>query len=278
MYHFLCSAYTLIKEEKFILALAFFVVIYLLARFFKKISHLPPGPFPVTFYGNLFHFHMLPHHDLYRLSKNYGDIMTIWLSPKPYVVLSSGNVVQKLYKHHDEDCASRTVNSIMLYGTGGARNISFSLHGEFWKKARKLSTLQLLCPRQLELSKGIREDEVCKMIEAIAIGAEKRNGVIVLKDFLSLATLNIILRVIASKRFHYGDLLNPSSEASQLFLLIGNILDVMGAFNPAAYSTLLALFDSSNSVGRSKKLGKEISTLLDGLIKEHIDEKIMLVI
>ncbi|XP_042305987.1 cytochrome P450 2C42-like isoform X2 [Sceloporus undulatus] len=86
----------------------FFFVLFSSFKMYKKKGQLPPGPTPWLFLGNLLQKDVLPLSKFYpKLVQKYGPIFTIWMGPKPAVVLCGYEVVKDALVDHAEEFGGR---------------------------------------------------------------------------------------------------------------------------------------------------------------------------
>ena len=68
---------------------------------------LPPGPFPYPIVGNP--LGKITHVSLTNLAKKYGDIMTVFVGPRPVVIISGATRIREcLLKHSTAFAGKRT--------------------------------------------------------------------------------------------------------------------------------------------------------------------------
>ncbi len=72
---------TLVDLTTLILTIVVVIVLHIFLQWFCHTQlKRPPGPFPIwPLLGNLFLLGKIPHQDLYKLSRTYGDIMELKL-------------------------------------------------------------------------------------------------------------------------------------------------------------------------------------------------------
>ncbi|KAK7412972.1 hypothetical protein VNO78_04769 [Psophocarpus tetragonolobus] len=73
----------------------------------RKLRKLPPGPSPLPIIGNLNLVEQPIHRFFNRMSKEYGNIMSLWLGSRLAVVISSPSAYQECFTKHDITLANR---------------------------------------------------------------------------------------------------------------------------------------------------------------------------
>ncbi|KAH7846525.1 hypothetical protein Vadar_014959 [Vaccinium darrowii] len=93
-----------------------------------------------------------------------------------------------------------------------------------------------------------------------------------LKSKLYGLTFNIIVRMIAGKRY-YGDDLEDSAEAAEFWELVSMAFEYAGSWNPADYVPVLGWIDYKGFEKNLAKYHKRIDGLFQGLIDERRRDK-----
>ncbi len=101
--------------------LLFFTALYY--HFFEKRRHYPPGPIPLPLVGNLLQLDPVnPHETVFKWSRKYGPIFTIWLGPRPTVVITGYDIMKKYVAGKWADLfAGRPENFLFEHFQGGGR-------------------------------------------------------------------------------------------------------------------------------------------------------------
>jgi hypothetical protein len=170
---------TLIDLTTLILTIVAIVVFYSFVQWFCHTQlKRPPRPFPIwPLLGNLPLLGKIPHQDLYKLSKKYGDIMELKLGSIRVVVISSPQMAEQVLKTHDHLLAFRPKAIISQSISYGGLTIAFSSQGDYWRRLRMIHASELLNAKNLHASKNVRDEEIssllhdyfqdCKVIEFI---------------------------------------------------------------------------------------------------------------
>ncbi|ETE64942.1 F-box/WD repeat-containing protein 10, partial [Ophiophagus hannah] len=86
-----------------------FLLIFWVFQFQQERAKFPPGPTPWFFLGNLLQKDVLPLYKTYpKLAKKYGPVFTIWLGPKPLVVVCGYEAVKDALITHSEEFGGRS--------------------------------------------------------------------------------------------------------------------------------------------------------------------------
>ncbi|XP_006871466.1 PREDICTED: cytochrome P450 2F5-like [Chrysochloris asiatica] len=218
-----------------ILLLILALICLFLALSSRGKGHLPPGPKPLPFLGNLLQLRsqdMLT--SLTKLSKEYGSMYTVHLGPKPVVVLSGYQTVKEALVDQGEEFSGRGDYPVFFNFTKG-NGIVFS-NGERWKALRRFS-IQIL--RNFGMGKRSIEERILEEGSFLMAELRKTEGEPFDPKFvLSRSVSNIICSVLFGSRFDYDDerllaiirLINDnfqimSSPWGELYNLFPNLLD-----------------------------------------------------
>lgn len=129
--------------------------------------HLPPTPLSLPLIG---HLHLLSpklYNSFRRLSDQYGPILYLRLGASPCLVVSSASIAAEIFKTHDVIFASRPPIAFadkLFYGKSGFVSAPY---GDYWR-FMKVCVTELLSPRQLERSQGVRWEEIPRFLSRIA--------------------------------------------------------------------------------------------------------------
>ncbi|KAL0357552.1 UNVERIFIED_CONTAM: cytochrome [Sesamum calycinum] len=228
---------------------------------------LPPGPPGLPFIGNLHQFDaQYPHKYLNNLSKQYGPLMSMKLGSRPVLVISSANVVKEIMKSHDIVFSGRPTHVAMQRLSYNGLDIAFSSYNDQWREMRKVSNLHLFSPKQVELFRPVREDEVSRMINKISRDASL-SRVTNLSEMMNTMTSNTICRVALGKSTV------DEGFASRFYELFHDLQGVLVAFCVEDYFPLLGWIDKvSGMKKRLEKLFTELDSFFEEIIDEHLDK------
>ncbi|XP_004441624.1 PREDICTED: cytochrome P450 2B11-like [Ceratotherium simum simum] len=168
----------------------------------KAQGHLPPGPRPLPFLGNLLQMDrrgLLK--SILRLQEKYGDVFTLYLGPRPVVMLCGTEAIREALVDQAEAFSGRgkiAVVDPVVQGYG----VVFA-NGDRWRTLRRFS---LATMRDFGMGKRSVEERIQE--EAQCLLEELRNTKGALRDptfFFHAITANIICSIVFGKRFSYRD-------------------------------------------------------------------------
>ncbi|XP_032995431.1 cytochrome P450 2C16-like [Lacerta agilis] len=179
-----------------------FIFIFSSLKMYKKKSQLPPGPTPWFFLGNLLQKDVLPLNKNYsKLMDKWGPIFTVWMGPKPMVVLCGYEVVKDALLDHAEEFGGRP--ALPFFNAVNRYKGLISTSEKKWRELRRftLTTLRDFGMGKKTMSKRVQEEAVC-LVEAMATA---KGQVFDLRKYLRIAVSNVISSVVFGSRFDYKD-------------------------------------------------------------------------
>ncbi|XP_032992153.1 cytochrome P450 2C8-like [Lacerta agilis] len=183
-----------------LLLLSFLIISSL--KMYQKQSQLPPGPTPLPFVGNLLQIDFRHLSKSYqKLTKQYGQIFTIWIGPKPMVVLCGYEVVKDALVNYAEEFGGQSSQPILETVT---KNLGISTRNKKkWKELRRftLSTMRNFGMGKKSMAERIQEEVHC-LVEVIAT---TKGQAFDPTKMVSAAMSNVICSVLFGRRFDYQD-------------------------------------------------------------------------
>uniref|UniRef100_A0A8C6YIT0 Uncharacterized protein n=1 Tax=Naja naja TaxID=35670 RepID=A0A8C6YIT0_NAJNA len=166
-----------------------FLLILWVFQFQQERAKFPPGPTPWFFLGNLLQKDAVPLYKTYpKLAKKYGPVFTIWLGPKPLVVVCGYEAVKDALITHSEEFGGRSPIPILDEISKG--------YGK-WKILRRftLTTLRNFGMGKKSMAERMSEEAHC-LVEKISSFEVPT---------ITAAVSNVICAVIFGNRFSYDD-------------------------------------------------------------------------
>ncbi|KAF5195939.1 Cytochrome p450 [Thalictrum thalictroides] len=229
------------------------------SRYKNNGLQLPPGPFGLPLLGHLHLLGELPHHNLQRLAKKYGPIMTIRLGVIPTMVISSPEWAELFLKTHDIIFASRPKLQVSDLISYGQKNLIFAQYGSYWRNIRKLCTLELLSNSKIELFKSMRSEELFNFVQQIK-NASKSRSVIDISAKVESLLEDMTFRMIFGCK----------DDRIDFKTCIKEVVILTGAFNVSDYLPILKPFDLQGLGRRMKACSKVLDEFLETIIDEHV--------
>ncbi|XP_008852245.1 cytochrome P450 2F2-like [Nannospalax galili] len=163
---------------------------------------LPPGPTPFPVLGNLLQLQS-GHLDrvLMELSSRWGPVFTVWLGPRPAVVLCGYTALRDALVLQADAFSGRGSMAVFERFTHG-NGIAFS-NGPRWRTLRNfaLGALKEFGVGRRSIEERIQEEASCLLGEFQAIVGTPFDP----RRLLDNAVSNVICSVVFGKRYDYGD-------------------------------------------------------------------------
>ncbi|GFZ18790.1 cytochrome P450, family 81, subfamily D, polypeptide 8 [Actinidia rufa] len=235
--------------------------------------NLPPSPPALPVIG---HLHLLKqplHRTLQNLSQNLGSVFSLRLGSRLVVVVSSSSVAEECFTKNDVVLANRPRFIIGKYLSYNYTTVVVvAPYGDYWRNLRRLMALEIFSTNRLNLFLSIRQDEIKLLLRRLYQKSSNDFARVELKSKFSELTFNIIMRMIAGKRY-YGDDLADCEEAKGFRELVSEAFKYSGVSNPADFLPVLRWIDFKGFEKNLAKLHKRIDSRLQGLIDEHRRDK-----
>lgn len=158
----------------------FFFFTILLHYLFHRRSYAPrrpPTPPALPLIGHLHHFSPSVYKSFHNLAAKYGDLLFLRLGRVPCVVISSASYAAEIYKNQDVNFSSRpkfAFGDELPYANAG---FFAAEYGDYWRFMKKLTMTELLSQRQVERSRGVRREEMLKLLRKLCECGEKKEAV-----------------------------------------------------------------------------------------------------
>ncbi|XP_071398517.1 cytochrome P450 2F2-like [Centroberyx affinis] len=189
--------------------LASFILLWLCVCFFflrlktQRSKNFPPGPAPLPIVGNLFSLSLgNPLNDFERLRNYYGNVYSLFIGPRPAVIVSGLQAMKEAMLTKAVDFAGRPQDLLVNDVTQG-KGVILADYGPGWKEHRRFALMTL---RNFGLGKHSMEERILGEIQHIMKPLEKSIGETLSPQVLfHNASSNIICQVLFGTRYDYDD-------------------------------------------------------------------------
>ena len=245
---------------------SFFLFVFMVIKIDNKrtetsssVSKLPPGPWKLSFMGNLHQlFGPLPHHVLRDLAKKHGPFMYLRIGQIHTIIVSSPEYAKEVMRTHDVIFASRPRIPSLRIMTYDYTDIAFAPYGEYWRQLRKICGEELLSTARVQSFRPIREEEFFNLIEWIASNI---GSAINLTEKIRASTFRITSWAAFGKKSRdYEDFVSVVIEAMEISTGL-DLADLLPSLSILGHFT--------RTRPKLKILKRRVAKLIETIIKEH---------
>ncbi|XP_057457864.1 dimethylnonatriene synthase-like [Lotus japonicus] len=226
------------------------------------------------------HLHLLNAQEPYfrtfsAMAQKYGPIFSLRLGCHNTIVVNSREIAKEFLTTNDKVFASRPNTAGGRYMGYNNAIIGLAPYGNYWRELRKIATLEVLSSHRLEKLKHVRDTEIYSLVKDLYSFSKNMNpsSQVPISTLLEHMTFNIIVRMIAGKRFSGETIHQEDSEAWRLRSAIKDATYLFGVFVAADAIPCLGWFDFGGYVGFMKRTAKEIDFILDKWMHEHLRKR-----
>ncbi|KAL6220326.1 hypothetical protein ACLB2K_008082 [Fragaria x ananassa] len=278
-------------ENSFTTGLFAIVVVcfyYLSQRFYSPKVKLAPkakGAWPFLGHLPLFGGSQPPHITFGAMADKYGPLFLVRLGVYPTLVVSSSEVAKECFTTLDLRASSRPkMKAVQIIGYDNAM-FGFTSSGPYWREIRRIATLDLLSNRRLQILGHIRVSEVRTFLKELyktwsnTSMIKKTEGscggvvLVELKQMLGDLTLNVIVRMIAGKRYSITTDENEKEEARRVQDAFREFSYFIGLLAVGDALPYLQWLDLGGHEKGMKKTAKKIDAIFGEWLEEHKQKK-----
>ncbi|KAI3465304.1 hypothetical protein Pfo_021967 [Paulownia fortunei] len=235
----------------------------------KNLAPSPPG-IPV-----IGHLHLLnkepPYRTLQHLARKYGSIFSLRFGVRNVVVVSSPAAVEECFTKNDLIFTNRPKFLCGKHLNYNFTTLGAAPYGPHWRNLRRLTTLEIFSTVRLNGFLGIRQEEIKLLLKDLYQSSSQDFVKVEMKSKLSELSFNIIMRIVAGKRY-FGHQVENNDGATRFRDLMREMFYLSGASNPGDYLPFLQWIDYQGLEKRMLILQREIDAFLQGLIDENRNE------
>ncbi|KAI8031054.1 Cytochrome P450 81Q32 [Camellia lanceoleosa] len=235
-------------------------------------KNLPPSPPALPVIG---HLHLLKqplHRTLHQLSQNLGSIFSLRLGSNLVVVVSSPSAVEECFTKNDVVLANRPRFAFGKYLGYNYTTVVAASFGDHWRNLRRVMAVEIFSTSRLNAFLSIRQDEIKLLLLRLSQNSSHDFKKVELKSKFYELTFNIVMRMIAGKRY-YGDDLSNYEEAKEFRELVIEAFEYGGASNPSDFLLVLRWIDYQGFEKNLGRIHKKVDAFLQDLINEHRRDK-----
>ncbi|KAL1824354.1 hypothetical protein ACET3Z_011132 [Daucus carota] len=281
MDHFLQSSFYSVSGLFALLVFIYFIV-KRSGRNGRQSTGLPEagGAWPFIGHMHLLGPNQLTHYTLGTMADKYGPAFTIKLGSHKVMILSNWEMAKECFLTHDKNFIGRPiVLASKLLGYNLAM-FGFAPYSSYWREIRKIVSLELLSVRRIETLKGLRVSEVQTSTREVyklwVESGSSRIGVLVdMKQWFSNITHNLIMGMVAGKRYYGGSANGKEGEAQKFEKMVRKFGFLFGAFLFSDFIPSLKWLDSKAHKRDMKRTAQELDDFIQGWLEEHKQRRLL---
>ncbi|XP_033823856.1 cytochrome P450 2J4-like [Periophthalmus magnuspinnatus] len=169
----------------------------------RRPKNFPPGPFALPFLGNALNLSLdNPMKYFESLRMTYGNIYSLYIGPRPAVVVSGTQALKEVLVNKAVDFAGRP-QDMYINAIVEEKGLVLADYGQTWKEHRRFS---LMTMRNFGLGKQSMEQRILGELQYTINKLAKNTGKSLSAQvmFHNIAS-NVICLVLFAKRFEYDD-------------------------------------------------------------------------
>ncbi|XP_050370518.1 cytochrome P450 CYP82D47-like [Argentina anserina] len=224
------------------------------------------------------------HKALGAMADKYGPLFTVRLGMQQSLVVSSSEIAKECFTIKDA-CLSSRPHMAVVEHIGNNAMFGLAPVGPYWRKLRKITTLELLSNRRLNLLKHIRVSEVSTFLKEMyktwstkSTNQNKSSDVdralVELKQWFGDLTLNVILRMVAGKRYSVATDEEEKNESRRVQKALREFFNFVGLLMVGDVIPNLRLLDLGGHEKAMKKTGKELDAIVGKWVEEHKQKRL----
>ncbi|KAK6245327.1 hypothetical protein SCA6_008417 [Theobroma cacao] len=232
------------------------------------------GAWPVIGHLRLLGGLQLPHVTLGALAEKYGPVYSIRIGIHPGLVVSSWEIAKEIYTNYDVAVTNRPRMIAAEHLGFNYAMAGVAPYGSYWREMRKIINFALLSNRRLEILKQVRVSEAQVSVkELYKTWSERNNGsghvLVEMKQWFGDLTLNVIVRMVAGKRYFGSGAKGDDKEARRCQRAMREWFHLLGVFALKDAVPFLGFLDLGGHEKAMKETAKELDSIASEWLKEH---------
>ena len=212
------------------------------------------------------------HRALYQLSQKYSSIISLPFGSRPAIIVSSLSTAEECFTRNDVVFANRPKLLMAKYIAYNYSTMAQAPYGDHWRNLRRVGNLEFFSTHRLNELIGIRKDEIKRLIVNLSHCSIHAFSKVELKSKFKDLTFNIIVRMVAGKRY-YGDDVSDEEEARLFRRIMEEAITNGGAANAGDFVPILNWIDGGKFKKTVIRLAKRTDNFFQRLVDEHRRKK-----
>ncbi|KAF2299848.1 hypothetical protein GH714_004640 [Hevea brasiliensis] len=196
--------------------------------------------------------------------------MSLRLGSHPAIVISSPSAVEECFTKNDIVLANRPDFSLGRYVNYNNTTLGAARYGDHWRNLRRISTVEILSSARLNQFRSIRNEEVSALLGRLHRVSSQGFAKVELRSAFCDLTTNVIMRMIAGKRYYGEEVIESSREEANKFReIIEEFFAYTEVTNLGDLFPILQWIDYGGFIKKLVRLAEKIDSSFQELIEEH---------
>ncbi|XP_038982893.1 xanthotoxin 5-hydroxylase CYP82C4-like [Phoenix dactylifera] len=244
-----------------------------LAKKSKSAKRRNQAPRPAGAWPVLGHLPLLGSHNnigraLKAAADAAGPVFALRLGARPALGVSTREAAKECFTANDKALAGRpptAASKLMCYNNA---MVGFSSYGPYWRRIRKILTLELLSHARLGSLAHVRASEIRDFARTLYGLCRDGDGgpvrVEIISKWFQELTFNVVVRMVSGK----------SSEARRFTGAMHRMMELLGAFAISDVVPLLKWMDLGGYERAMKRNAAVMDCIIGGWLREHRERRI----
>ncbi|KAL2622560.1 hypothetical protein R1flu_002765 [Riccia fluitans] len=254
------------------------VVTFLTIQIYNSVhlsSKLPPSPGAFPIVGS---FPLMgakdgePGHQMFhRLSQKFGPLLYLRMGNKHTIIVSDANMAKIVLKDQDHIFASRPWMSAGKYMGMEFQSVVFAPSGPYYKKLRKIYTIELLSNKRVLASHAIREARLVGTVRSFYEDMEKGQATN-LSSTLKILSLNSLMSMIFGVTDESVMQMVGKVPMEDVKDVVRCSVELGGEFNFGDFIPIVRWLDLQGVTKRMKALTERMRVMSAAILEAHREQ------
>lgn len=245
-------------------------VLFLHSKMKKKLN-LPPSPkkrLPIIGHLHMMDDNEAAHRTFARISEENGQLTIIYMGSRPTLLVSTAAMAEQVLKHNDQAFASRPFLTAGKTLGFDFKSIVFAPFGNYYKRLRRIYTVELLSPKRVALSQVLRQIEV-KHVMGSVLADYQAGGPVNMTSKLQEMGIDNLVRMIFAKPHMGATECLTREEMATLKAVVKEAVNLAGVIYAGDFIPLLDIYDFTGHKAKTQKLAARMLKIAMSLIEKH---------
>nr|XP_016483932.1 PREDICTED: isoflavone 2'-hydroxylase-like [Nicotiana tabacum] len=247
-----------------------FTFLYLLKNhFLRKFHNLPPSPFiSLPIIGHLYLFKKPLIKTLAKISEKHGPLLFLRFGSRHVLLVSSPSLAEECFTKNDVVFANRPRLLAGKHLGYNYTSLVWASYGQHWRNLRRIATHEILSTQRIQMFADIYRVEVRSLLQRLVRGKTNDGAsyTVDMKAAFFEMTLNILMMMIAGKRYYGGSAVEESRSFKEI---VAETFQLSGATNIGDFVPLLNWIGANKLEDKLKLLQEKRDNFMQDLIEEH---------